>query len=96
MLARFLALALFIAAVSAANVNPTLRLRGGGVMSNIANSLGWFRDAVGPSELGCGPLPQVKRNDRHADERAAKKKKHDGSGMTRSHSFTIPDVTGQR
>lgn len=97
MLARFIALALLFVAASAGSIHtPTMRLRGGGVMSTIADSLGWFRGSVGPSELGCGPLPQVKTENRHTDEGTKKKSKHDGNGMTRSHSFTIPDIAGQR
>ena len=65
-------------------------------MSTMADKLGWKRTKVGPDELGCGPLPQVKPKDRHTQEGAKMKKKHDGDGYTRSHSFVIPDVAGQR
>ena len=65
-------------------------------MSSMAEKLGWKRDKVGPNELGCGPLPQVKPADRHTKEGEKMKKKHDGSGYTRSHSFLVPDVANQR
>jgi len=97
MLARFIALALLFVAASAGSYHThTLRLRGGGVMSTLADSLGWFRQTVGTSELGCGPLPQVKSQERHTDQGSKKKGANLGNGMTRSHSFTIPDITGQR
>eukprot|EP00287_Rhodomonas_sp_CCMP768_P000460 CAMPEP_0196755588 /NCGR_PEP_ID=MMETSP1091-20130531/98041_1 /TAXON_ID=302021 /ORGANISM="Rhodomonas sp., Strain CCMP768" /LENGTH=144 /DNA_ID=CAMNT_0042104025 /DNA_START=33 /DNA_END=468 /DNA_ORIENTATION=- len=82
-----------IICASAANV-PTapLRLRGGGVLSSLADSLGWHRGTVGAKELGCGPLPQVKNQNRHTDIGKGKKKADPGDGMTRSHSFTIPDI----
>lgn len=73
-----------------------MRLRGGGVLKSIADSLGWKRDKIGSKELGCGPLPQAKAQSRHTEEGKKKKKKHDGEAMTRSHSFTIPDVANQR
>ena len=101
MLKRFsavcvLLIALLAGTATAATPEPTLRLRGGGIMSTMADKLGWKRTKVGPDELGCGPLPQVKPKDRHTQEGAKMKKKHDGDGYTRSHSFVIPDVAGQR
>ena len=73
-----------------------MRLRGGGIMSSIADKLGWKRDKIGTKELGCGPLPQAKAQSRHTEKGKKMKKKHDGDAMTRSHSFTIPDIAGQR
>lgn len=73
-----------------------MHLRGGGVLKSIADSLGWRRAKVGTQELGCGPLPQHKPLSRHTEEGKKKKKKHNGDAMTRSHSFTIPDVANQR
>ena len=29
------------------------------MLSSLGERLGWKRDKIGPSELGCGPLPQV-------------------------------------
>eukprot|EP00286_Rhodomonas_abbreviata_P003384 CAMPEP_0181345474 /NCGR_PEP_ID=MMETSP1101-20121128/32770_1 /TAXON_ID=46948 /ORGANISM="Rhodomonas abbreviata, Strain Caron Lab Isolate" /LENGTH=99 /DNA_ID=CAMNT_0023457435 /DNA_START=30 /DNA_END=329 /DNA_ORIENTATION=- len=95
----FVALCLVLAVVSASSANmqsPALRLRGGGVLSNLADSLGWHREKVGANELGCGPLPQVKSQNRHTDLGMAKTKGEAGDAMTRSHSFTIPDVANQR
>lgn len=93
----FLIIAIFAALASAAHAPAaTMRLRGGGIMSTIADKLGWKREKVGSKELGCGPLPQSKAQSRHTDKGKKMKKNHDGDGMTRSHSFTIPDVAGQR
>ena len=87
---------LLVAAASAAVPAPALHLRGGGIISTLGDKLGWKREKVGPNELGCGPLPQVKPVDRHTPAGEKMKKKHDGEGYTRSHSFLIPDVAGQR
>jgi hypothetical protein len=57
---------------------------------------GWKREKIGTKELGCGPLPQTKPQGRHTEEGKRKNKQHNGEGMTRSHSFTIPDVANQR
>ena len=89
-------LALLVAAASAGVPAPALRLRGGGIISTLGDKLGWKREKVGPNELGCGPLPQVKPVDRHTKEGEKMKKQHNGDGYTRSHSFLIPDVAGQR
>jgi hypothetical protein len=91
------ALLLVIASASAAHgPAATMRLRGGGILSTLAESLGWKREKLGSKELGCGPLPQSKPKGRHTEKGKKMKKKHDGDGMTRSHSFTIPDIAGQR
>eukprot|EP00284_Hemiselmis_tepida_P014931 CAMPEP_0174923498 /NCGR_PEP_ID=MMETSP1355-20121228/6626_1 /TAXON_ID=464990 /ORGANISM="Hemiselmis tepida, Strain CCMP443" /LENGTH=246 /DNA_ID=CAMNT_0016169189 /DNA_START=18 /DNA_END=755 /DNA_ORIENTATION=- len=91
-----LLLALLAAVSAAAGPAAPMRLRGGGIMSTIAESLGWKREKTGTQELGCGPLPQAKAKSRHTDKGKKMKKKHDGDAMTRSHSFTIPDIAGQR
>jgi hypothetical protein len=52
-------LAIASAAAPSTSPSPALRLRGGGVLSSLGERLGWKRDKIGPSELGCGPLPQV-------------------------------------
>eukprot|EP00961_Rhodomonas_salina_P264400 3573624-Rhodomonas_salina.2 len=94
----FAAILALVAVFSASASVPTapLRLRGGGVLSSLADTLGWHRDTIGTKELGCGPLPQVKCQDRHTDAGKNKKKADPGDGMTRSHSFTIPDIANQR
>ena len=50
---------------------PALRLRGGGVLSSLSEKLGWKRDKVGPAELGCGPMPQVRTSPSWDAERVA-------------------------
>jgi hypothetical protein len=50
---------LALASAATPSPAPALRLRGGGVLSSLGERLGWKRDKIGPSELGCGPLPQV-------------------------------------
>jgi len=95
LLACLLAVLHAVVATTAVPVS-SLRLRGGGVLSTLGEKLGWKKEAVGPTELGCGPLPQVKPVDRHTKEGEKMNKAHDGSGYTRSHSMLIPDVANQR
>jgi hypothetical protein len=60
--------------------NLNLRLRGGGILSDIAASLGWKREKVGSTSLGCGPMPQKQNTPT------------DSTGIVRSSSAIIPDI----
>ena len=71
-------LGLVACAKQAPNLN--LRLRGGGILSDIAASLGWKREKVGSTSLGCGPMPQKQNTPA------------DSTGIVRSSSAIIPDI----
>ena len=57
-----------------------MRLRGGGILSDLAESLGWKRSKVSPTSLGCGPLPQKQSTP------------SDSTGIVRSSSAIVPDI----
>ena len=55
---RFSLLVLLLAAFAALASAAPLRLRGGGILTDIANRLGWKRSKVGTTSLGCGQMPK--------------------------------------